>query len=85
MKRIILCMFALMAMLSANAITVTITVDEGFDNPAILQKMEANLGQVLTEINEAYYGKRAQLTIVGIAGLWRNVGTTEMMQYRLFL
>lgn len=51
-------MFALIAVLSANAITVTITVDEGFDNPAILQKMEANLGQVLTEINEAYYGKR---------------------------
>lgn len=58
MKRIILCMFALIAVLSANAITVTITVDEGFDNPAILQKMETNLGQVLTEINEAYYGKR---------------------------
>lgn len=58
MKRVVLFMFALLAVFSVRAITVTITVDEGFDNPAILQKMQTNLGQVLTEINNAYYGKR---------------------------
>lgn len=58
MKRVVLFIFALLAVFSVKAITVTITVDEGFDNPAILQKMQTNLGQVLTEINNAYYGKR---------------------------
>lgn len=58
MKRIMLCVCSLIAVLFANAITVTITVDEGFDNPAILEKMQTNLGHVLTEINDAYNGKR---------------------------
>ena len=58
MKRIMLCVCSLIAVLFANAITVTITVDEGFDNPAILEKMQTNLGRVLTEINDAYNGKR---------------------------
>ena len=47
-----------MVTLYTNAITVTITVDEGFDNFAIIDKMQTNLGQVLTEINNAYHGKR---------------------------
>jgi hypothetical protein len=51
-------MFALLAVFSVKAITVTITVDEGFDNPAIIERMQTNLGQVLTEINNAYYAKR---------------------------
>ena len=42
-----LCVCSLIAVLFANAITVTITVDEGFDNPAILEKMQTNLGRVL--------------------------------------
>ena len=58
MKRIVLFMFALLAVFSAKAITVTITVDEGFDNPAIIERMQTNLGQVLTEINNAYSEKR---------------------------
>lgn len=58
MKRIVLFMFALLAVISVKAITVTITVDEGFDNPAIIERMQTNLGQVLTEINNAYYAKR---------------------------
>lgn len=58
MKRIVLFMFALLAVFSVKAITVTITVDEGFDNPAIIERMQTNLGQVLTEINNAYYAKR---------------------------
>lgn len=58
MKRIVLFMFALLAVFSVKAITVTITVDEGFDNPAIIERMQTNLGQLLTEINNAYYAKR---------------------------
>ena len=58
MKRIVLFMFALLAVISVKAITVTITVDEGFDNPAIIERMQTNLGQVLTEINNAYNEKR---------------------------
>ena len=58
MKRIVLFMFALLAVFSVKAITVTITVDEGFDNPAIIERLQTNLGQVLTEINNAYYAKR---------------------------
>lgn len=58
MKRIVLFMFALLAVFSVKAITVTITVDEGFDNPAIIERMQTNLGHVLTEINNAYYAKR---------------------------
>lgn len=58
MKRIVLFMFALLAVFSVKAITVTITVDEGFGNPAVIERMQTNLGQVLTEINNAYYDKR---------------------------
>lgn len=58
MKKAILSLSVLCMALTASAITVTITVDEGFDNPAVIRKMEANLGQVLTEINAAYTAKR---------------------------
>ena len=58
MKRIVLFMFALLAVISVKAITVTITVDEGFGNPTIIERMQTNLGQVLTEINNAYNEKR---------------------------
>lgn len=49
---------ALLASVCANAVTVTITTDEGFDNRAIIENMQQNLGAVLTEINSAYNGKR---------------------------
>lgn len=58
MKKILLIAIALLVTLHTNAIIVTITVDEGFDNFAILEKMQTNLGQVLTEINNAYHAKR---------------------------
>ncbi|MCM1515634.1 MAG: nuclear transport factor 2 family protein [Paraprevotella sp.] len=58
MKKILACIIALMAFVSVNAITVTITVDEGFNNQQVIAKMQTNLGRVLTEINEAYYAKR---------------------------
>ena len=57
MKKILLIALALLVTLYTNAITVTITVDEGFDNFAIIEKMQTNLGQVLTEINNAYHAK----------------------------
>lgn len=59
MKKILMCIVALMASVCMNAVTVTITVDEGFGNRQILSKMETNLGQLLTEINNAYNAKRA--------------------------
>lgn len=51
-------MMALVVSVCSHAITVTITTDEGFDNPAIISTMEQNLGKVLTEINAAYNEKR---------------------------
>lgn len=58
MRRIYLIMAALTACLCARAVTVTITTDEGFDNTPILETMQQNLGEVLTEINSAYKDKR---------------------------
>ena len=42
MKKILLIAIALLVTLYTNAITVTITVDEGFDNFAIIEKMQTN-------------------------------------------
>lgn len=58
MKKILVSIVALMASVCMNAVTVTITVDEGFDNQQIVSKMQTNLGRVLTEINDAYNAKR---------------------------
>lgn len=58
MKKILVIIVALMASVCMNAVTVTITVDEGFNNQQIISKMQANLGHVLTEINDAYNAKR---------------------------
>ena len=58
MKRCVLFMFALMVIFTSKAIKVTITTDEGFNNPAIILKMQNNLEEVLTEINSAYYDNR---------------------------
>lgn len=66
----------------AQEVTVTITTDEGFTNRAILEKMQYNLSQVLSEVNRAHKEKRP-LNIVGLAldkfavesltMLWANV------------
>lgn len=58
-------MVALMTCICTHAVTVTITTDEGFDNPAIIATMQQNLGRVLTEINDAYNAKR-EINTVGL-------------------
>ena len=54
MKKFLIYFMAMTTCLCAKAVTVTITTDEGFDNPAIISTMQQNLGVVLTEINNAY-------------------------------
>ncbi len=75
MRKFYLGFIALLASVCANAITVTITTDEGFDNPAIINKMQNNLGAVLTEINAAYNGKRD----VNTAGLQMDDHAKNML------
>ena len=58
MKKFLIYFMAMTTCLCAKAVTVTITTDEGFDNPAIISTMQQNLGVVLTEINNAYNEKR---------------------------
>jgi ketosteroid isomerase-like protein len=47
-----------MGSLSSQAINVTLTTDEGYDKPAIIQKLQSNLAALLNEINAAYEQKR---------------------------
>lgn len=81
-------LFALMALccmttLQAEEVTVTITTDEGFENTGgIIEKMQRNLGKVLSEINTANSENRG-LNVAGLAldhfakgtlvQLWDNV------------
>ena len=59
MKKIILCSVMLMlATVSVKAIDVTLTTDEGYNNPVMVQKLQNNLAALLTEINAAYQQKR---------------------------
>lgn len=59
MKRTILCsLVMLLASLSTHAVNVTLTTDEGYNNPAMVQKLQNNLAALLTEINAAYQQKR---------------------------
>jgi hypothetical protein len=59
MKRTILCgLVMLLVSLSAHAVNVTLTTDEGYNNPAMVQKLQNNLAALLTEINAAYDQKR---------------------------
>ncbi len=59
MKRLFLCSLILaLTTLSTHAINVTLTTDEGYNNPAMVQKLQANLAALLTEINAAYQEKR---------------------------
>lgn len=53
---------------SAQTVTVNLTVDSSFDNQTIIQKLENNLGKVLTEINRAQKENRP----LNIAGLPMN-------------
>lgn len=49
----------------ADEVTVTLTVDEGFEKTAAIKKAESNLGAVLTEINRAQKAK-TDLTTRGL-------------------
>lgn len=40
--------------INAHAVSVTLTIDEGVDRPLGISRAEANLGQLLTEINRAH-------------------------------
>ena len=50
----------------AQNVSVVLTTDEGFSNQAIIEKMQHNLSQVLTEINRAQKENRL-LNTVGLA------------------
>ena len=68
MKRTILfSLVMLLTSLSAHAVNVTLTTDKGYNNPAMVQKLQNNLAALLTEINAAYDQKRnlnlAQISI----------------------
>lgn len=52
-KIIIALALCLSAIYSAKAVSVTLTIDEGVDRPMAISNAEANLGQLLTEINRA--------------------------------
>lgn len=66
----------------AQTVTVTLTTDSGFENQAIISKLETNLSKVLTEINRAQKEERP-LNIVGLpvndfaekslSMLWANI------------
>ena len=59
MKKTILCsLVMLLTSFSAHAVSVTLTTDEGYNNPAMVQKLQNNLAALLTEINAAYDQKR---------------------------
>ncbi len=73
MKKFILkSLFLLMALCPmagahAEEVTVTITTDDGFDNPGgIIETLQRNLGKVLSEINLANSENRA-LNVAGLA------------------
>ena len=51
---------------NAQEVSVVLTTDEGFSNPAIIEKMQHNLSRVLTEINRAQKENRL-LNTVGLA------------------
>ena len=59
MKKTILCsLVMLLTSFSAHAVSVTLTTDEGYNNPAMVQKLQNNLAALLNEINAAYNQKR---------------------------
>lgn len=55
MKKIFLCSLVMvLTSFSAHAVNVTLTTDEGYNNPVMLQKLQTNLAALLSEINAAY-------------------------------
>ena len=86
MKRFLLICFLLIGIaqniVEAQNVTVTLTTDKGFENSAIIAKLQDNLSKVLTEINTAQKEVRP-LNIVGLpmndfaskslSMLWANV------------
>ena len=55
MKKTFFCCAVMMLMaVHSNAISVTLTTDEGYNNPVMVQKLQNNLAALLTEINAAY-------------------------------
>lgn len=59
MKKIILCsLMMVLTSFSAHAVNVTLTTDEGYNNPVMLQKLQTNLAALLSEINAAYNDNR---------------------------
>jgi hypothetical protein len=59
MKKIILCsILTVLTSVSVCAINVTLTTDEGYNNPVMIQKLQNNLAALLTEINAAYEQNR---------------------------
>lgn len=78
---IFLCSFCCIN-ICANVVTVTLTTDSNFDNQPIIEKLQTNLGKVLTEINSAQNENRP-LNIVGLpmnefasnslSMLWANI------------
>ncbi len=59
MKKIFICsLFMILTAVSTHAINVTLTTDDGYDNVAMVQKLQNNLAALLTEINAAYQQKR---------------------------
>ena len=60
---------------NAQEVSVVLTTDEGFSNPAIIEKMQHNLSRVLTEINRAQKENRCYpvLVMAGMLFLFRLV------------
>ena len=59
MKKIFLCSLVMMlTSFSVHAINVTLTTDEGYNNPAIVERLQNNLALLLNEINAAYNENR---------------------------
>lgn len=71
-----------MGEINAQDVAVTLTTDEGYSNPTIINKMQTNLSKVLTEINHAQKAKRP-VNLVGLpmdefaknslSMLWANI------------
>ncbi len=65
-NKVLICLFVVIyGVLSSHAVNVTLTTDEGYNNPVMIQKLQNNLAALLTEINNAYLQKR-NLNLVGI-------------------
>ena len=65
-NKVLICLFVVIyGVLSSHAVNVTLTTDEDYNNPVMIQKLQTNLAALLTEINNAYVQKR-NLNLAGI-------------------